>query len=195
MPPRCTSSRRPSRQLGAGSRADAEVASGSFDSAQTSRADPPSMLHRLKWSTGLCMISKISAILALAALASCGSLPTIVPDMARRSVRPVQLEGARGPLSAQQSKAILDRLTEPRRGDQHLRPPSGAGGGHRRQPAGGGQQGGAAAGRPGDLSGHVRRHPRRQGPYQPGNLHHRGRRGRAAVRRRARSRSRRRACR
>ena len=30
--------------------------------------------------------------------------------MARHQARPVQFEGARGPLSAQQSKAILDRL-------------------------------------------------------------------------------------
>lgn len=44
------------------------------------------------------------------AVAGCMSLPTIVPDMARRPAPPVQLEGARGPLTAQQSKAILDRL-------------------------------------------------------------------------------------
>ncbi|WP_246265335.1 cardiolipin synthase [Aromatoleum diolicum] len=37
------------------------------------------------------------------------SLPTIVPDLARRDPA-VQLQGARGPLSAEQSKAILDRL-------------------------------------------------------------------------------------
>ena len=42
-------------------------------------------------------------------LASCSSLPTIVPDMARRSA-PVQLEGARGPLTAAQSQAVLERL-------------------------------------------------------------------------------------
>jgi len=46
----------------------------------------------------------------LAVLAGCSSLPTIVPDMGRHPTRPVQLEGARGPLTAQQSKAILDRL-------------------------------------------------------------------------------------
>ena len=33
-----------------------------------------------------------------------------MPDLARRPGPPVQLEGARGPLSAAQSKAILDRL-------------------------------------------------------------------------------------
>jgi cardiolipin synthase A/B len=43
-------------------------------------------------------------------LAGCSSLPTIVPDLARRGGPPVQLEGARGPLSAAQSKAVLDRL-------------------------------------------------------------------------------------
>jgi len=45
------------------------------------------------------------------ALSACKSLPVIVPDMARTPAdRNVQLEGARGPLSAAQSKAILDRL-------------------------------------------------------------------------------------
>ena len=49
--------------------------------------------------------------LALAALlAGCGSLPRINPDMARRNGAPVQLDGAGGSLSAQQSKAVLDRL-------------------------------------------------------------------------------------
>ena len=46
----------------------------------------------------------------LLGLVGCGSLPTIVPDLARRPGPPVQLEGARGPLSAAQSKAILGRL-------------------------------------------------------------------------------------
>ena len=46
----------------------------------------------------------------VAALAGCGTLPIIVPDMALRAERRVQLEGAFGPLSSQQSKAILDRL-------------------------------------------------------------------------------------
>jgi cardiolipin synthase len=48
--------------------------------------------------------------LALLGLAGCSSLPTLVPDLAPRRGTPVQLEGARGPLSAAQSKAILDRL-------------------------------------------------------------------------------------
>ncbi len=46
----------------------------------------------------------------LLALASCQSLPTIVPDLAHRPAAPVQLEGARGPLSAAQSKAVLHGL-------------------------------------------------------------------------------------
>ncbi len=43
-------------------------------------------------------------------LAGCSSLPTIVPDLAWRTGAPVQLEGARGPLTAAQSKAVMDRL-------------------------------------------------------------------------------------
>lgn len=48
--------------------------------------------------------------IGLFGLSACSSLPIIVPDLARRPSPPVQLEGARGPLSAVQSKAILDRL-------------------------------------------------------------------------------------
>ncbi|MFZ3175192.1 MAG: hypothetical protein WA146_09900, partial [Thiobacillus sp.] len=43
-------------------------------------------------------------------LAGCSSLPTIVPELARRPGPPVQLESAGGPLSVAHSKAILDRL-------------------------------------------------------------------------------------
>ncbi|MES1982372.1 MAG: cardiolipin synthase [Pseudomonadota bacterium] len=43
-------------------------------------------------------------------LAGCGSLPVMVPDMALDKPRAIHLEGARGPLSAQRSKAILDGL-------------------------------------------------------------------------------------
>ena len=53
---------------------------------------------------------RLAAGLLVALGAGCSSLPTIVPDMARRPAQPVQLEGARGPLTSQQSKAILDRL-------------------------------------------------------------------------------------
>ena len=55
-------------------------------------------------------VSRALAALALAATASCGTLPTIVPDMGQGPSRAVRLEGTRGPLSAQQSKAILARL-------------------------------------------------------------------------------------
>jgi len=47
---------------------------------------------------------------ALLCLAGCTTLPTFVPDLARRAGPAVQLEGARGPLSAARSKAILARL-------------------------------------------------------------------------------------
>ena len=43
-------------------------------------------------------------------LGACGSLPTISPDLAHRSRTPAQLKGARGPLSAAQSKAVIDQL-------------------------------------------------------------------------------------
>jgi len=43
-------------------------------------------------------------------LAGCGNLPTVVPDLVRPSGPPVQLTGARGPLSAAQSRAVLGRL-------------------------------------------------------------------------------------
>lgn len=54
---------------------------------------------------------RLAAILApLLVLGACSSLPTIVPDLARSRGAPVQLAGARGPLSAAHSKAVLDRL-------------------------------------------------------------------------------------
>jgi len=46
----------------------------------------------------------------LAGLAFRSKLPTLVPDLARRHGPPVQMEGVRGPLSASQSKAILERM-------------------------------------------------------------------------------------
>jgi cardiolipin synthase len=52
----------------------------------------------------------LGGLLGLLVLAGCASLPTIVPDLAPPRSPAVQLQGARGPLSAQQSKAILDRL-------------------------------------------------------------------------------------
>ena len=49
-------------------------------------------------------------LLLTVCLAACSSLPTIHPDLARQGTTKVRLEGARGVLSAAQSKAILDRL-------------------------------------------------------------------------------------
>lgn len=51
-----------------------------------------------------------AALLFLGLLAGCSSLPTIVPDMAMQPEWPVQLEGARGPLTVEQSKAVLEKL-------------------------------------------------------------------------------------
>jgi cardiolipin synthase len=47
--------------------------------------------------------------LTLAGLTACSSLPVLTPEMSASNA-PVQLQGARGPLTQQQSKAILDRL-------------------------------------------------------------------------------------
>jgi cardiolipin synthase len=66
--------------------------------------DCSKLIHALNWRIPLL------AVLAILLLAGCGSLPRINPDMAMRPSRPIQLEGARGPLSNQQSKAILARL-------------------------------------------------------------------------------------
>jgi cardiolipin synthase len=49
--------------------------------------------------------------LYLLCLAGCSSLPTIAPDLAPGPRAAVQLAGAHGPLSAAQSKAVLDRLS------------------------------------------------------------------------------------
>ena len=47
----------------------------------------------------------------MAGLTACtASLPLLVPDLKLRHAPPIQLEGARGPLTAAQSKAVLDRL-------------------------------------------------------------------------------------
>ena len=52
-----------------------------------------------------------SACLAVALfLGSCSTLPSINPDLARQSSVKVRVEGARGVLSAAQSKEIIDRL-------------------------------------------------------------------------------------
>jgi cardiolipin synthase len=55
-------------------------------------------------------INRRVAAFCVAILAGCGSIPVMVPDMALAHPGKVRLEGARGPLSAQKSKAILDGL-------------------------------------------------------------------------------------
>ena len=52
----------------------------------------------------------VGLLASLLCLTGCASLPTIVPDLARRPLSAVQLQGARGPLTPAQSKAVLDRL-------------------------------------------------------------------------------------
>ena len=55
---------------------------------------------------------RVLPALAALLLAACGTLPTIVPDMARspEAPVPVQLEGRSGPLTPERSKEVLDRL-------------------------------------------------------------------------------------
>jgi cardiolipin synthase A/B len=59
---------------------------------------------------GQISIAKLSIALCLILLAGCSSLPVMVPDMAMQPSHPVQLDGAHGPLTAQQSKAVLARI-------------------------------------------------------------------------------------
>lgn len=65
------------------------------------------MSFRKKMILGLFVVV---AILVLAGVFSCSRLPTIVPDLARRSAPAVQLQGEHGPLSEARSKAIIDGL-------------------------------------------------------------------------------------
>ncbi|MDP3335041.1 MAG: phospholipase D-like domain-containing protein, partial [Methylococcaceae bacterium] len=55
-------------------------------------------------------IYRFAPALFLTLLAGCPSIPTMVPDMAMQPKHAVQLDGAHGPLTAQQSKAILTKL-------------------------------------------------------------------------------------
>ena len=49
-------------------------------------------------------------VACLFGIVGCSSLPTIVPDLQRRVGPQIKLEGARGPLSAAQSRVIIGRL-------------------------------------------------------------------------------------
>jgi cardiolipin synthase len=64
----------------------------------------------LGWRLCRALLLRMFGLLALIVPAACSSLPTIDPQATRSAGEPVPLEGARGPLSAAQSKAILDRL-------------------------------------------------------------------------------------
>lgn len=55
-------------------------------------------------------IVRVTTILFYSFLVGCSSIPTMVPDMALESHRPLQLNGAHGPLSVKQSQAVLNRL-------------------------------------------------------------------------------------
>jgi cardiolipin synthase A/B len=65
----------------------------------------------MRTTLGRCSTGVVALCLA-GALGACGNLPTIHPDMARRAASPVKVESASGPLSAAQSKAILDGLKQ-----------------------------------------------------------------------------------
>lgn len=62
------------------------------------------------WRAGRRSASAWATVGLLVFLGGCGTLPTINPDMAMQRSTPVRLEGARGPLTSAQSKAILNRL-------------------------------------------------------------------------------------
>lgn len=71
------------------------------------------LFNRLKQSLGCRKIRRCKVagfVVAVFITAGCSALPTIVPDMARSPTQPVQLEGARGPLTASQSKAVISGL-------------------------------------------------------------------------------------
>jgi cardiolipin synthase len=52
------------------------------------------------------------AVCVAVAVTACGNLPTIHPDMARRPASAVQVQGPGGPLSAAQSKAVIEGLKQ-----------------------------------------------------------------------------------
>jgi cardiolipin synthase len=53
---------------------------------------------------------RVAALSGLLLLSACSSLPKIDPDMARRAPAKVKMEGAQGTISAERSKAIIDKL-------------------------------------------------------------------------------------
>lgn len=51
-------------------------------------------------------------LIAMVGVVGCKSLPFIVPDLALRPINGLRLSGTRGPLTAEQSQAVLQRLAE-----------------------------------------------------------------------------------
>ena len=62
---------------------------------------------------------KFAIAFYLAFMTGCSSLPKMVPDMEVQA-RPVQVEGARGPLSAKQSQAIIKKLQDRNKGNTNI---------------------------------------------------------------------------
>lgn len=56
------------------------------------------------------VLRALAVVMASACLVACGTLPSMVPDLRQPVESAPRLEGARGPLSSAQSKAILDNL-------------------------------------------------------------------------------------
>lgn len=68
------------------------------------------MFRNIIKSKSIAQYSIIPVSLCLMLLVSCSSIPIMVPDMSMRSSRPIQLDGAHGPLTTEQSKAVLAKL-------------------------------------------------------------------------------------
>lgn len=62
---------------------------------------------------------KLAVAFYLAFMTGCSSLPKMVPDMEVQA-EPVQVEGARGPLSVKQSQAIIKRLQANTKGETNI---------------------------------------------------------------------------
>jgi len=62
---------------------------------------------------------KFAVAFYLAFMTGCSSLPKMVPDMEVQA-RPVQVEGARGPLSVKQSQAIIKELQKRSKGETNI---------------------------------------------------------------------------
>lgn len=73
--------------------------------------DLPPTTDTLPLSSSRLRGSGLSIVLA-GSLAACGTLPRIVPDMARQAPAP-RIETGRGPLSAERSRQIIDGLRKP----------------------------------------------------------------------------------